>query len=223
MIMPPGEARQALELYPFLSLRDRITILARLVFCARPILQVLEQHLPDRGLILDLGCGYGVISHLLATKCPHRAIMGFDMSSRRIEIARKSVDSKKNMEFHIADIREISVPRCDAVIMIDILSVLSYQNQEQLLIQCYKKLSDGGILVVKDSCKSPYWKYIYVYLEDMIKTKLGVFGKEITEHSLNYWGVQEFVKLLERIGFHATAIPLRSRFPYPGVFYVCQK
>ena len=223
MIMSPGAAQQVLKLYPSLSLRDRLMILARLIFCARPILQVLEQHLPDRGLILDLGCGYGVMSHLVSTEYPDRAVMGFDMSSRRIEIARRSVDRRENMEFHTADIRKIRVPRCDAVIMIDILSMLSYQDQTQLLTRCYEKLRDGGVLVIKDTCKSPYWKYAYVYVEDMLKTKLRVFGKEIAKHSLHFWGVQEFVKLLEGVGFHITTIPLRSRLPYPGVFYVCQK
>ena len=223
MIMSLGEARQTLKLYPSLSLRDRLTILARLIFCARSIMQVLEQHLPDRGLVLDLGCGYGVISHLVSTEYPHRAVMGVDMSSRRIEIARRSVAHRKNMTFHIGNIREIQVPHCDAVIMIDILSMLPYQIQEQLLIRCYEKLRDGGVLLVKDTCKSPYWKYAYVYFEDMFKTKMRVFGKEITEHSLHFWGVQEFVELLERIGFRATAIPLKSRLPYPGVFYVCHK
>ena len=223
MIMSPGEAQQVLTLYPSLSRRDRLMILARLIFCARPIMQVLEQHLPDRGLILDLGCGYGVMSHLVSTEYPHRAVMGFDMSSRRIEVAKRSVNGRGNMEFHTADIREIRVPRCDAVIMIDVLSMLSYQDQIQLLARCYEKLRDGGVLVVKDTCKSPYWKYAYVYVEDMLKTKLRVFGKEITKHSLHFSSVQEFVKLLEGVGFRATASPLKSRLPYPGVFYVCQK
>lgn len=221
--MPFREVRRVLGLYVPVSIHDRLAILARLIFCARPIMQILEQHLPERGLMLDIGCGYGVISHLVSSQCPDRTIIGIDMSSRRIEAARRSVSQEKNMEFRVADIRETQIPRCEAVIMIDILSMLSYQAQKRLVSRCYENLRSGGVLVIKDTCKSPYWKYAYAYFEDMIKTKLRVFGKEITEHSLKYWDVSEFMKLLGEIGFHVSAIPLESRLPYPGVFYVCQK
>jgi len=217
------EARRVLELYPSLSLRDGLTILARLTFCVRPIMRVLEQHLPEQGLVLDLGCGYGIISHLVSAEYPDRAVIGIDISSRRIELAKRSIDHRENMEFHNADIREVQIPRCDAIMMIDILSILPYRDQEQVMIQCYEKLRDDGVLVIKDTSKSPYWKYAYAYVEDVIKTKLGVYGKEVTRHSSRYWDVGDFLKLLNRIGFRATMIPLKSHLPYPGVFYICHK
>jgi len=221
--MPLREARRVLELYPSLSLYDKLAILARLVFCARPILQVLEYHLPKSGLVIDLGCGYGVISHLVTGECPDRSVIGLDASSRRIDVARKSVDHRENMEFHVADVQEAEIPSCDAVIMIDVLSIFPYETQERILTQCYKKLGSRGIVVVKDSCKSPRWKYAYVYFEDKIKTKIGLFGKESRGHSLKYWEIHDFMKMLEEIGFHATVIPLKSRLPYPGVFYIGRK
>jgi len=170
-IMPFGEARRVLGLYSSLSLRDRVSILARLIFCTRSIIRVLERHLPKRGLILDLGCGYGFISHLVSMECPGIAFIGIDASSRRIRAAKKSADHRKSMEFRVADINEIQFPRCDAIMLIDILSMIPYETQEQILAQCYEKLCDGGILVVRDTCKSPYWKYAYVYMEDLIKIK----------------------------------------------------
>ncbi|MFC1714880.1 class I SAM-dependent methyltransferase [Candidatus Poribacteria bacterium] len=221
-IMPLGEVRRALGLYSSLSIRDRLAILARLIFCARPIMRVLKQHLPKRGLVLDLGCGYGFISHLVSTESPDMAVMGIDASSRRIRAARRSIDHKGNIEFHVADLKKAPIPQCDAVMLIDILCMLPYEVQERLLTRCYERLCDGGVLVVKDTCKSPYWKYAYVYVEDLLKAKLRVFGKEI-EHSLCYWNVHNFLKLLGSIGFHTTMIPLESRLPYPGVFYICKK
>ena len=222
-IMSLKEARRVLELYPSLSLRDKLTILARLIFCVRPIMEVLEQHLPERGLVLDLGCGYGVVSHLVSAECPDRAVIGIDISSRRIDAAKRSTDHRENVEFHTADIREVQIPRCDAIVMLDILSMLLYQDQERILVRCYEKLCDNGVLVIKDTSKSPYWKYAYAYIEDVIKTKLGVYGNEVVRHLSRYWDVQDFLKLLNRIGFHATMIPLRSNLPYPGVFYICHK
>ncbi len=210
-------------IYPSLSLRDKLTILARLIFCVRPITDVLEQYLPERGLIVDLGCGYGIISHLVSSAHSDRAVIGVDMSSRRIKMAKSGVNHNNSVEFHAADVREFRIPRCRAVIMIDILYMLTFQEQERLLSRCYEKLRDNGVVVIKDNCKSPYWKYAYAYMEDVIKTKLGAYGKEVAENSSRYWNVDDFLELLGRIGFRAVAIPLKSHLPYPGVFYVCQK
>jgi trans-aconitate methyltransferase len=217
------EALRIAGIYPSLPLRDKLTILARLVFCARPVIDVLERHLPEKGLILDLGCGYGTISHLVSSAHTDRSVIGVDMSSRRIEAAKSGVNHNDSVEFHAADVREFQIPRCSAVIMIDILYMLTFEEQERLLSRCYEKLRDNGVVIIKDNCKSPYWKYAYAYMEDVIKTKLGLYGKEVAENSSRYWDVHEFLELLGRIGFRAKAIPLKSHLPYPGVFYVCRK
>ncbi len=217
------EARCIAGIYPSLPLRDKLTILARLIFCIRPIVDVLERHLPERGLIVDLGCGYGTISHLVSSACMDRSVIGVDMSSRRIEVARSGIDRNNSIEFHAADIREFQIPHCSAVMMIDILYMLTFEEQERLLSRCYEKLYDNGVVVIKDNCKSPYWKYAYASMEDVMKTKLGVYGKEVTENSSRYWDVDDFLELLSRIGFRAVAIPLKSYLPYPGVFYICRK
>jgi len=222
-IMSFKEARRVLELYPSLSFQDKLVILARLIFCIRPIMEVLERHLPDRGLVLDLGCGYGTISHLVSISHPERSVVGFDLSSHRIEVARKSLGHRESVEFHAADIKEAQIPRCAAIMMIDILYMFPYCDQERILIQCYENLRDNGVLIVKDNGKSPYWKYVYAHVEDVVKTKLGVYGREIRKNSLWYWDVQDFLKLLSKIGFHATMLPLKSILPYPGVFYICRK
>ena len=217
------ETRRVLDLYPYLSFRDRATILARLVFSISSIMNVLEEHLPEQGLVLDIGCGYGIISHLLSARHPDRSLIGVDISSHRIEVARKSAHHGGNIEFHMTDIRDAQIPQCSAIMMLDILYMLPYRVQEQILRRCYEKLSDGGVLVIKDNGKSPYWKYIYAYTEEMIKTKLGLYGRDVKENSSCYWDSQELLVLLSKIGFCATMIPLRSRLPYSGVFYICRK
>ncbi|MDQ1317562.1 MAG: hypothetical protein QG588_1214 [Candidatus Poribacteria bacterium] len=212
-----------LRLYPDLSLSDRLTILARLFFCARSIMKVLDQYLPRQGLILDLGCGYGVFSHLVSAACPDRMVVGIDMASHRIEVAKKSSIPEKNIRFYAEDIRKAQIPQCDAIIMIDVLYMLPYHEQEQMLIRCYERLHNGGILVIKDNAQSPRWKYAYMYIEEMIKTRLKIYGKESKKSLLCHWDIEEFLMLLSKIGFNASMIPLNSYLPYPGVFYICHK
>ncbi len=218
---PSQELLNILKLYPSLSPMDRLKILLRLIFCVRPILTVLDQNLPKQGLILDLGCGYGVISHLISNI--NRKVIGIDVASHRIKVAKTSMDQKRNVEFYATDIREFQAPTCDAIIIIDVLYLFSYQDQEQILTKCYENLRNDGILAIKDSGKSPRWKYAYMYSEEWIKVKLGVYGDEVKKTKLNFWDSGDFIDLLSKIGFKITMIPLESYLPYPGVLYTCQK
>jgi 2-polyprenyl-6-hydroxyphenyl methylase/3-demethylubiquinone-9 3-methyltransferase len=186
-------------------------------------MRVLEKYLPKQGLILDLGCGYGVFSHLVSIASPNRIVVGIDMASHRIEVAKKSMDLMRNVEFYAEDIKKTQIPQCDAIILIDVLYMLSYQEQEQMLTQCYEKLYNGGTLVIKDNAKSPRWKYAYMYIEEMIKTRLKIYGMESRKSLLCHWDTEDFLVLLGKIGFKASIIPLKSHLPYPGVFYICNK
>jgi len=212
-----------LGLYPSLPLRDRLTILARLLFCARSIMKVLDQYLPRQGLILDLGCGYGVFSHLVSATCPNRMVVGIDMASHRIEVAKKSIVPEKNVRFYAEDIRKAQVPQCNAIIIIDVLYMLPYYEQEQILTLCYERLCNGGTLIIKDNARSPRWKYAYMYIEEMLKTRLKIYGGESRKSPLCHWDIEELLMLLNKIGFNASIIPLKSILPYPGVFYICHK
>jgi trans-aconitate methyltransferase len=209
-----------MRLYQSAKLRDRLIILARLIFSASSIIDVLERNLPKDGLIVDLGCGYGVISHLLSFSYPQRKIISFDVSQTRIESARRTISN--NTQFQLADIRDAQIPACDAVIIIDILYLLPYQDQEKVLIKCFEKLNQNGILIIKDTDKSAIWKFRYTYIEEKIKTKLGLYGKETKGISLNYRTKEDFISLLKEIGFDVSTIH-KKRILYPGIFYICQK
>ncbi|HGJ63967.1 TPA: class I SAM-dependent methyltransferase [bacterium] len=209
-----------MRLYQSANFADRLIILARLIFSASPIIDILEQYLPKDGLIVDLGCGYGVISHLLSFSYPQRKIIGFDVSQTRIESAKKSISN--NIQFQLADIRDAQIPACDAVIIIDILYLLPYQDQEKVLIKCFEKLNQNGILIIKDTDKSAIWKFRYTYIEEKIKIKLSLYGKEVKKSSLYYQTSEDFIILLKRIGFDVSTIH-KKQILYPGIFYICQK
>lgn len=213
--------KQVLKLYPSLSFMDKLKILLRLIFCIRPILEVLKANLPKQGLIVDLGCGYGIISHLISDT--NTRVIGIDASSHRIKVAQSSVNQGENVEFHTNDIMEFQIPICDAIIIIDVLYLFSYDDQERILVKCYECLRDDGIMIIKDSARSPFWKYVYMCIEEWVKIKLRVYGKEIKQYSLFVWKSEDFVDILNKMGFDVLMIPLKSYLPYPGVFYICHK
>ncbi|MBD3181783.1 methyltransferase domain-containing protein [Candidatus Poribacteria bacterium] len=219
----PDKAQSIISMYSDLSTWDKLTIMSRVVFCMNPIVEFIDEYMPETGLILDIGCGYGVFSVIISQLRPEISVLGVDMSSRRIQKARSIRKHMGNMIFLQDDITNFSFPECSGILLIDILSMLDIHQQLNILDRCYKGLESGGILLIRDNSKSPYWKYLYAYIEEILKTKIGVYGKEVRKHASKYWNIKEFLKVLNKAGFQAKAIPEKSYLPYPGVIYVCQK
>jgi 2-polyprenyl-6-hydroxyphenyl methylase/3-demethylubiquinone-9 3-methyltransferase len=216
-----AQFRQLVGLYSNLSLLDKISIYARLL-CIQPIMSVLNKYLPQNGVILDLGCGYGLISNLLAleSEC---LVIGVELSTSRIAAALQSIKGRKNIKFYAADIARFDIPRCDAILLIDVLLMLPDAVKRIIADKAYEKLVDDGLLVVKDTDKSPRWKYVYTYLEECVKLNLGVGGHK-TLRIPQYKSRNEFKSLFQEFGFSLIEVTnIKSIMPYPGVIYVCRK
>ena len=115
----------------------------------------MEEYIPKKGKILDLGCGNGLFSNYLAIKCQDREITGLDYSTKRISIARKTIQGRKNIAFSLGHIESIKLSPCDCIIFSDFLHHLSYQNQEELIRCSFESLNQDGILIIKEIDKHP--------------------------------------------------------------------
>ncbi|GES58920.1 S-adenosyl-L-methionine-dependent methyltransferase [Aspergillus terreus] len=104
-------------------------------------------YLPRNATVLDAGCGTGqpVASKLAASG--HRVI-GIDVSSVMVELSKEAVPSG---EFHVADMREYTVPdgtQLDAIFNILSLSNLAREEIEQLMMRWKACLPVGGMLFI---------------------------------------------------------------------------
>jgi len=109
-------------------------------------LELFQQRIPS-GSILDLGCGPGWTSRFLA-----RAgydVVGVDIADRMIEIAReRSATENVAVEFHVADMEELDLPRrdFDGALFFDCLH--HCPNYQEVLRRTYEHLRPGGYVVL---------------------------------------------------------------------------
>lgn len=116
----------------------------------------IERLISKSAKIIDIGCGYGFFTNFLALSGPRRQVVGIDISGERIQRAYKKL---KNVQFMAGDIMDLKIDDCDAVVIIHMLHHLpSFQAQEELLKNCYNKLSRGGIIIVGEIDSKPFWK-----------------------------------------------------------------
>ena len=172
----------------------------------------LETCVPQSGFIIDLGCGYGIFSNLLALLSPQRNILGLELDTSKIKYADQGI---VNVRFQTADITKAKIPDADCILLIHVLHHLnSYSEQEVLLKACYDKLKEGGKLIICEIDRYPWWKFILAKIADY----------------LLYPGDRIYYRFPKELLAFLRTLPLDIQYqkshqytPFSHVTYVCRK
>lgn len=194
----------------------RLYVFIRFIIIRINILALMESYLPERGKILDIGCGFGLFSIFFKLKNQARQITGIDINHVRIQQARKVVRSLnlENIDFVCEDVTTFKLTNVDGIFVLDLLHHISPPEKWHLLELCYQKLNPGGVLIIKDVTTAPLWKYLFNYVMDLL-----VVGSE----PVYYLHHQDFEIMLERIGFDVSLQLIDDLLPYPHILLICRK
>ncbi len=180
-------------------------------------LDEIGQYLPDRGRVLDLGCGFGLFSLYYASARPDLAIHGLDKNARRIGMARRAAErlGLGNVRYEVGDVMDFRGGEpMDGAYMLDIVHHVPPEAVPPLLGRLAAILPAGRRLVIKDVDRHPAYKRWFTHALD----KLMDPGTPV-----RYWEAAELSALLERTGFTVHRHLMVDFLPYPHVLYVCQR
>ena len=218
-----------MHLRPLLSGRDifrryakaprstRLYLYIKLRIC--PYLAI-ESRFPKRGRIVDLGCGNGVFSNILSMSSPERSILGFDFDEKKLEAAKSVHGTIHGLEFRSGNIVAMDYPPSDVYSIIDVLYLIPFETQEHVLRKIHAALPPGGTLMLKDMDTYPGWKSVWNSLEETLA--VNILGYTLGK-GLFYRSAQDYVGLLEAIGFDVETVRLDKGYWYPHILFVCRK
>jgi len=109
----------------------------------------LDKHIPKNGTILDFGCGYGLLSNLLALSSDGRDVIGVDSDHSRIRKADRSKKGQK-VRFIAGDIFAVDLPPCEGVVMVDFVHHLPIELQARVIERAASLLKPGGKILIKE-------------------------------------------------------------------------
>ena len=199
------------DIYPNLTYKEKAYLNIRWRLCP---FQKIESLLPEEGVIIDVGCGYGLLSNLVALKSDKRNVIGIDSAEKRILIAQKTVNGRKNIEFVRQDITAFGFPSCDAVVMSDVFHHLPPDIQDNLIKNIYENLKNNGILIIQDVDTTPYWKFCFTYMSDFLQH---------TKEKLFYQSAKKVEEKIKTAGFNVDIIEAHKGYPVADVIFVCRK
>lgn len=171
-------------------------------------LKEIDEIIPQKGLIYDLGCGEGVTAKLLA-KVKTRKIIGVDNNKNRLQKSDLA-----NLNFKYRDLKHYSPEDANAIIISDVLHHLNFRDQKKLLGRIAKNLKKDGILLIKEidtmefvrSILSRFWDFIF-YPKDKIY----------------YWNSKNLKNYLEKLNFNVIMSRPTRFFPGSTTLFVCTK
>jgi len=125
-----------------------------------PVLDLMQLRPADR--VLDLGCGAGWATRLLAARVPEGKVIGVDISDEMIERAQRSSASFSNIEFAVGSSEKIPSADDSFDKALSIESFYYYPDQGAALNELRRVLKPGGrffilINLYKDNPYSLRW------------------------------------------------------------------
>lgn len=108
--------------------------------------QAIERmQVPPNARVLDLGCGSGWASRLLATKASAGSVVGVDISDEMIELACKSSAAFPNTDFRVAAAGELPFPDGSFTHAFSMESLYYYEDMAVGMSEVARVLAPGGL------------------------------------------------------------------------------
>jgi 2-polyprenyl-3-methyl-5-hydroxy-6-metoxy-1,4-benzoquinol methylase len=160
--------------------------------------ELFHQLLPEKGHILDIGCGYGFLSYMLQFMSPNRQIMGIDYDEDKISTAQHNYVKSERLNFAYADITNYTFDNYDAFVISDVLHYLPSDDQEKVLAECISHLNPGGVIIVRDGDLNLEKRHERTRLTEFFSTKLIGFNK--TKNELSFFSSTRMREIVTRYG-----------------------
>jgi 2-polyprenyl-3-methyl-5-hydroxy-6-metoxy-1,4-benzoquinol methylase len=206
---------RALALYAHEALGVRLHVRARHWLCP---LERIAAYVPPQGRVLDVGCGHGLFSNLLALESPARQVLGVDPMASKIAVAARVARALTNVCYRVGTAADVTDGDYDVITILDVLYLLPRPEKLALLERCRALLRPGGLLLLKTNDTAPRWKYLWTRFQEQVMVGLGL----TLGQGLYFLSAAENAALLAAAGFQSRTVRLDTWLPYPHVLFIAR-
>lgn len=116
----------------------------------RIILKKIKQAgLKKNSVVLEIGCGGGILSGLILKEIPDGYFVGADISNETIEFVRKKHQKFTNAEFVVSDMTKFShSKKFDVVVLPDVLEHIPKEAHPNIFRTIKTLIKDTGVLFI---------------------------------------------------------------------------
>ncbi len=181
----------------------------------------------DRGTLIDVGCGQGLMLALLAEdekarsasadidpgRIPAgplspRTLIGVETRPRIARIAQDALGS--DAAIVSGDARRTPLPSSRTILLFDVLHMMPAADQESLLRALVTGLEAGGTLLIREADAQAGWKFHCVKFGNRFKGLVNGYPTR----TFHFRSGREWLALLRSLGLSATSRPMGQGTPF---------
>ena len=160
--------------------------------------QIFNELVPKSGVIVDAGCGYGFLSHILSFLSKERKIVGIDYDEDKIEVAKNVYFKKPTVSFIAKDLTNYNLQAADCIIVSDVLHYMNPADRSEFLKNCMISLNPGGSIIIRDADQSMAKRHKGSKLTEIFSTQIFRFNK--TQNPLSFFSSVEITDFADENG-----------------------
>jgi uncharacterized protein (DUF2062 family) len=187
--------------------------------------------LPSGGVLVDVGCGQGLMLALLAEAQRDWAsgawrsappplferLIGIEARPRVARLAQRALGADATVL--TGDARSLESGPCHAVLFFDVLHMMPADDQLRLIGRMTSALETGGVMLVREADAAAGWRFRAVRAGNRFKALL--FGH--WRQPFHFRTSREWVEVFERAGYTVEVRAAREGTPFGNVLFVLTK
>lgn len=174
----------------------------------------IEKRVPKSGVIIDVGCGEGVLATLLAISSKNREIIGIDTNPQKIKLALLATGKIENVTFKLQDALSKNLPKSNAYVLSDFIHHVPDSVHKRLFENLIKNLEKSGVIIIKE-----------IDLEDRLRSKISGFFDFIFYplQKVYFTKTEDLGKFFKRRGLKVKITKSKQWFPGSTTLIICEK
>lgn len=108
---------------------------------------IARMEVPTDASVLDVGCGSGWATRLLADYATGGKVIGIDISDEMVRVARESSESYANAVFEVASAESLPFADGEFTHAFSMESLYYYQSISQAVSEIHRVMQNGGLFV----------------------------------------------------------------------------
>ena len=190
---------------------------------------VMDGILPSGGVLVDVGCGQGLMLALLAEVARDvqagawdgpssppvfDRLIGIETRPRVAALAQRALGEGASIV--AADARREPPGASNAVLLFDVLHMMPFADQERLLRSLAAALQPGGVMLVREADAGAGWRFRAVRAGNRGKALL--FGN--WKQTFHFRSAADWTSCFKRLGFDVQSRGTAEGTPFANVLFV---
>lgn len=186
-----------------------------------PLYDGVLQALPEDGRpLLDLGCGLGLLAHVMRQRGLQQPYLGVDVDAGKIATAQHAGARLAHATFAVLDVQVPLPAHAGHVALLDVLQYLDAQPQLALLQQAAARVAPGGRLLLRTPLATGDGRDRTTRIADRLAWLVGWMGTR----PRHYPDPQRLRETLQQAGLQVGEVrPLHGRTPFNSWLLVAQR